>query len=796
MVKDWRDKIRNPNCELCSLHEEAEHVCLMGDGPLDTNIMVVGEAPGAREDETHRAFVGPAGKLLDEALQKAGIARSTVYITNAAKCRPPDNRTPTRGEVKLCSRTYLDSEIEEVRPDFILTVGNAALQAVAGKSGITKHRGHAYTVDGITVFPTYHPAAVLRNPKYGPEFYADFERFGRMVRGDETTLHTRVKLIRTTKHLNLLIKLLATAEVISYDIETTGLWEWEEGAAIVSIGFTVRPGVSYVVPIHQAYTPWRDPDAVLRRLKPVLERRDAKYVAHNGKFDCRWLASSGIFVPQRFDTMLAAHMLDENRSKGLKNLSQILLGADAYDVGDEIKDCYNMDLHRLALYNGKDTDYTLRLYEIFRQQLIEEASSLRVFLKLMMPASNALTRVESIGMWFDLEKWEKAYQVAQANRDKFAAIMLKTTKNKDLNFNSPKQVGEWLFEELGLPILEETATGAASTRESVLLRLSKRHKAVKALLLYRKWNKYITTYLDPWRENLDKHNRLHTTYQLHGTVTSRLSARGNAFHQVPRNYFIRGLFGAPPGWKFVEADYSQVELRIAAMVAREKRMLTSFLRGDDLHLKTAAETSGKRPEDISKEERKKAKAVNFGFLYGMGASKFVDYARDNYDVEVSQDEAERIRERFFEAYPALRPWHERQRRLVQRYGKVHSPIRRVRHLPDVHSGDKGIRAEAERQAINSPVQSFASDLMLLSLVRLNDSLPQREARVVGTLHDAIFFEVRDDAIDRTCRTIKQVMEDMSYVKKKFGTEVTVPIEVDIKYSQHWGDPEAIEWKGE
>lgn len=804
----FQDKIRNPDCTLCPLHEGAEHVCLMGDGGRKAKIMVVGEAPGAREDESHRAFVGPAGKVLEEALRSAGIARKDCYITNVAKCRPPGNRTPTRKEVKTCVATYLELELEAVEPRYIMPVGNAALQGVLGKSGITKHRGKVIEIGSMRVLPTFHPAAVLRNPRYGPEFRRDVQAFGRLVRGESASISpTRTSLIRTKAQLRALRAKLLEAEVISFDLETytdiipkdrkdkPGTQEWHgDKSKIVTISFTMEEGRSYVVPIHHVESPWKDPIKILRFLKPALERADCKYIAQNGKFDCRWLAAKGIFTPLTFDTMLANHILDENRPKSLDFMSQVILGADDYNDDLDKSRLYYEPLKRVARYNGKDSDYTLRLYYIFRKQLIDQPRLARVFTKLMIPASNTLTKVERVGLWMDRDLWEERFQEAQKKVEKYRKFMLKYVpeeKRATINFNSHQQVGQWLFGDLELPVLEETDGGAPSSKESVLLRLGKKHPAAKALILYRQWSKNLSNYFISWRDKADEKSRIHSTYKLFGTVTGRLSSVEPNLQQVPRDTFIRSILGAPPGWRFIEADYSQIELRIAAMLANETRMLAAFARGDDLHLKTAVETTGKLPEEITKEERKKAKAVNFGFLYGMGYKKFVEYARDNYEVEVSEREAKDVRDRFFESYPRLRPWHDRQRRLAHRYGRVQSPIGRVRHLPDMRSHDDNVRAEAERQAINSPVQSLASDVMLLSLVRLDQELRARTARVVGIVHDEGLFEAREDYLEEVVRQIAATMTDMDYIQKKLGAEITVPIEVEIQVGTHWGKKDLI-----
>jgi uracil-DNA glycosylase family 4 len=790
----WKDKIRDPDCTLCPLHEEAEHVCLMGSGSRKSKIMIVGEAPGAREDETHQAFVGPAGALLTELLEEAGISRDECYITNIAKCRPPENRTPDWTELKICRDAYFWQEFEKVGPDYVLLLGNSAMRSVTGRSGITKHRGSVREVRGAQVLSTFHPAYVLRSPYHRPALAADIQRFSRMVRqqSDVAVERTKVKIVRNAQQLKWLKKQLMECSHNSYDIETytdgtkNNFKEWHPDSKIVSIAFSWKVGHAVVVPLHHVSKPWKDPDRVLRYLKPCLERTDCKYIAHNGKYDCRWLASRGIFVPQTFDTMLAAHMLEENRPKGLKPLAQTLLGVDAWDIGAEVSNCYNENLRKVCIYNGGDTDYTLRLYWHFRKQLIAEPRIARVFAKLMMPASNTMTRVESIGPWVDKERYDERLAETIRKRDKVERRLRKSCG--DINLRSPQQIAKWLFGDLGLPIIEETKSGAPSTNERVILRLAKQSPELRRLLEYRTLEqKYIRTYFSAWGQR-DANDRVHPQYNVAGPVTGRLSGD---FQQVPRDPFMRSIIGAPPGWSFVEADYSQVELRLAAWYANETRMLRLFASGEDAHRATAIEVSKQRPEDITPEMRKKAKGVNFGLLFGMGYKALPDYLFANYDVVMTEDEAYVFHSRWHETYPAFRKWHDRQRRLVRRYERVHSPIGRVRHLPTVRSSDFRVQADAERQAINSPIQSLASDIMLLSMVRLSNTLPADRAGVVLTVHDSIGFELRDDYVEEGVPLIRETMEDLSILRKKFGCDITVPITVEVKVGQHWGEGKLV-----
>lgn len=808
----WKDKLRDPNCTLCPLHADAEHVCLMGSGSKKARLMIIGEAPGEREDESHRAFVGPAGQLLDELLREAGLQRSDFYVTNAAKCRPPNNRTPTRGEIKICSSTYLPREIDTVRPDLVLLLGNAALQACLGRSGITKYRGQVYEAHGTKYFPTFHPAAVLRNPRYGPDVQADLKRFARLARGEDRSrdLETDVHIARTPEHLEWLCRKLDTLDVVAFDFETWqrenlkegGSREYESDSRIITLGLSWKPGQAVVVPIAHRSKPWRDPSAVLRHLKPHLERPSLKLVAHNGKYDCRWGAANGLFLKLHFDTMLAAHLLDENRFKSLESLASVYFGMDPWDIAGAVDkgNLYEAPLKLLCKYNGQDCDWTLRLYYALRDELKANPRLARVFVKIMMPSSNVLTRMEGTGIYLDRKRTKairKKIYKAKAKADKKLRRYVPPYARDHINFNSHPQVAHWLFTDLGLPILHKTDGGAPSSNEDTLKRLSHNHKAPAGLLTLRGWTKK-QQFVDSWLMHADQRSRVHTNIKLFEAVTGRTSSEKPNLQQVPREGVMRTCFGAPEGWKFVEADFSQIELRLAAMVAPEPTLLRLFHTGADPHLTTGAGLARLTPKQVLKsdatgktEHRKKAKGVNFGYLYGMGEEHFIEYCRTNYDWEPTPEEAHDSRETFFHLYPGLVPWHNRQRRLAQRYGRVTSVLGRVRHLPDINSRDRSVRAQAERQAINSPIQSTASDMLLVALCRLAAVMPAHEAFPVVTVHDMIGFQIRDEYVSKWVPIIRSTMQDVDILYKWFGAEITVPIEAEIKVGQYWGAGEVV-----
>jgi DNA polymerase-1 len=453
----------------------------------------------------------------------------------------------------------------------------------------------------------------------------------------------------------------------------------------------------------------------------------------------------------------------------------------------------------LCEYNGNDVGYTWQLREKIKEELVSQPRTLRIFSKLMMPASHMIQQVEMNGAYVDQDRLYERMAILQREitarkrglEEHIHPKLIRHFPNEEFNYRSTMQVARVLFSNekrggLGLDPLLLTKTGNPSTNEEALQEYLD-HPFITLLLQLRTLEgKWMNTYLLPWSTRLDTKSRLHTTYKLYGTVSGRLSGD---LQQVPRDSFVRSVFGAPPGWLSLEVDLSQAELRIAAHCADERRMKRAFALGEDIHHVTAEAILGRA--DIGKEERKRAKAVNFGFLYGMYPRKFQKYAKINYGLDVSLAEAEVNRERFFTLYRDLPAWHNRQRQVVHHRGQVSSPLGRVRHLPNISSQDNSVRMEAERQAINSPVQSTASDLTLFAMVMLHkEVLNPREIIMVMTVHDSIRFEVREEMVGEYAPVIKEVMENLP-LKKTFGTELTVPIVADVEWGTHWaGTPDA------
>jgi DNA polymerase-1 len=538
------------------------------------------------------------------------------------------------------------------------------------------------------------------------------------------------------------------------------------------------------------------------------------------------------FLPT-FDTIIAAALLDENRPKGLKPLSQMLLGAEPWGI--DTKDLLNTPLAEVLEYNGLDTWHTLRLYFVLRQHLTEQPRLARVFKYLTMPLVRELCYVERRGVFVDRDQVTTNWQIVKAKLEDVHDALEEYVpedhpfkvydkrsgelKKSGVNWNASNFARWFLFEHLGAPILrrgkakDDGTPGDPSMAEAVLADIADTSdpgsdaQAVSKLLVDRvTWNKLDTSFFEPWSHQIDENSRMHSVFKPWGTVTGRMSSgkedqekitatkkyKGVNLQQVPRGELTRGVFGAPPGSFFVEFDYSQIELRIAAYLARESTMLHLYATGQDIHMTMAMTMTGKPANLVTKEERKKAKAVNFGFLYGMGWRKFIQTAWENYGVRVTEEEAIAFRTAFFAQFPLLLPWHARQRRLARTYGRVETPMGRIRHLPDVYSPDPGVAAEAERQAINSPVQGFASDMCALSMVILARKFRSQGVRSypIGTVHDAVNWEIHGDDLEYALPQIKYTMENLP-LEELFGINVDVPIVADAKVGTRWGQAKEV-----
>lgn len=392
--------------------------------------------------------------------------------------------------------------------------------------------------------------------------------------------------------------------------------------------------------------------------------------------------------------------------------------------------------------------------------------------------------VERKGVFFDREEFinvQKKYRGIEEEK-------LKELKSHyDINWNSPAQKANVLFLDKNgenLPVLKRSErTGAPSADAATLKRLAaKGYELPNLMLEYTAANTLNKMFLNRWGEDSSYDGRIHPSFNLTNVVSGRTSCTDPNLQQVPRTKDVRGLYHAPEGYCFFEADYSQLELRIAAHYANEPTMLRIYRENGDIHTETAKLMTGGR--EPTKEERGKAKAVNFGFLYGMSAKKFVDYAYDSYGVVFTLPEAERFREAFFAKYARLLPWHEEQKRLAESLGGVPNLYGRFRKLPNIYSQNWKDRGSAERVSINTPVQGTGSDILLSAAIEVHRELSPYGLSIVGTVHDSILGEFPEENKDWFVKRIREIMLHPALMDD-FGVELKVNLDCDIGVG-NWG----------
>lgn len=558
------------------------------------------------------------------------------------------------------------------------------------------------------------------------------------------------------------------------DIETTGLNRYKDSITWIGVGLakTVDDDLSKIL-IYDG-TSKSDMQKFRNVMKHVREAK-AKTVFQNGKFDTLFIEQQlGLKIPIHEDTMLMGTAYDLVAEHGLKKMAQAYLGVPDWDISKKEK--LGGDRGTVVPYLKCDVKYTWQLFQYLCAHM--NSQQMKIYTDLLRPAYRAYRDIERNGLYLDLSAL-KSVQKKYGDEEKRLAKELKA--HHDINWNSSAQVAHALFDLDGIPSLYKTGKGAPSVAADVLKELSMQgYEVPKLLLQYKDAATRNKMFLNRWESDCYE-SRIHPNFNLTNVVSGRTSCNNPNLQQVPRTKDIRGLFAGAPGMILFEADYSQLELRIAAHYANEKTMLDIYRNNGDIHTETAKLfTNGREP---TKEERGKAKAVNFGFLYGMQAKKFVKYALDSYGQTFTQHEAEHIRDLFFAKYSRLLPWHKEQEALCEMQGGVANLFGRFRRLPLIYSGNKWERASAARRAINTPVQGSGSDLLISAVTQINKEL-KGIAWVGATVHDSIIGECREEDKEFVDETIRRIMKHPP-VLDKFGVELRVPLDVDIGWGP-WG----------
>lgn len=565
------------------------------------------------------------------------------------------------------------------------------------------------------------------------------------------------------------------------DIESTGLYRYTNEITYIGLGIVTdgeNLSKKYILNMHENKDLYK-----FKRIVEKLKEGNYRMIYQNGKFDTLFVeTSTGIKLPMGDDVMLLGTAYDMAAPHALDKMAWNYLRIKSWDIPLKQKTQFNNPLVEKE-YLPKDIETPWLLYKFFRDEL--DTQQWKVYHEVLQKAYKGYRNIERNGIYVDLPqliKVKREYRLKEAEAKK---------KLPDLNWSSPKQVNKFLYEDMKLPILAVTKTGAPSSDVKILRRLAAEgHDIAKDIMEYKFYVGARTKFLDAWPKYLDGNSRIHPSFKLTNVVTGRTSCSDPNLQQVPRNKDLRTLFTAPSGGVLIEADYSQIELRLAAHYSQDKTMLEIYKNGGDIHTETGMAVSGHSYEDVKanvNEYRTKAKAVNFGFVYGMQAKGFVAYARDSYGAYVSAEEAVIFRDKFFEKYSSLLDWHNEQAYKCDMQGGVYNSFGQFRSLPDIWSQDRWERASAVRRSINTPVQGDASILLMMAAYQIDRDLTKEfDIEVNGTIHDAVLVTCRNKNDAASVAKEMQRIMARPEVMDVFDLHFDVPIVADIAIGP-WGD---------
>ena len=590
------------------------------------------------------------------------------------------------------------------------------------------------------------------------------------------------------KQLDAWIRRLRGADVFAFDTETTSLDYMV--ADLVGVSFAVEPGEAAYVPCGHDYE--GAPDQISREdlvaaLKPLLEDPKCIKVGQNLKYDMSVLARIGVDLDGvGFDTMLESYVLDSTATRhdmdslALKYLSHRTIHfEDVAGKGAKQITFNQVALEQAAPYAAEDADITLRLHQALWPRLQGEASLKRLFEEIEMPLVPVLSRIERTGVFVERKMLEAQSVELAANMQDIAAQAFDAA-GEEFNLGSPKQIQGILFEKLGLPVLEKTPKGQPSTAESVLQELAHDYPLPKLILEYRGMSKLKSTYTDALPACINPETgRVHTSYRQAVASTGRLSSSDPNLQNIPvrtpEGRRIRQAFVAPPGTRLLAADYSQIELRIMAHLSGDAGLTRAFESGEDIHRATAAEVFGVGLGDVGDDERRSAKAINFGLIYGMSAFGL------GRQLGIPRREAQEYVDLYFARYPGVKQFMDETKERAKDRGYVETVFGRRLYLPEIKSGNPARRQYAERTAINAPMQGTAADIIKRAMITLHAWLVESgiEARMIMQVHDELVFEVAQDAVAELQAVVVEQMEA--------AAELSVPLMVDVGVGDNWDE---------
>ncbi len=592
------------------------------------------------------------------------------------------------------------------------------------------------------------------------------------------TYHT----VLTQQDWNVLFDRMQQADHFAIDTETTNLdYRFAE---LVGFSIAFDANDAYYVPVAHDYEGAPEQlnrEQVLAQIKPILENDNVRKIGHHLKYDAHIFANHGIHIQGwYFDTMLASYVFNAAATRhGMDDVARVYLShltttfEQIAGKGAKQKTFNQIELKIAAHYAAEDAHVTYRLYEVLSAKLKSHPELVNILHNIEMPVARVLTGMEEDGIKLDhqfLDQLSVEFSETMQTLENQATELA----GEAFNIASPKQVGEVLFDRLGLKGGKKTATGQYSTSESVLEKIE--HPLAEVILEHRGLAKLKNTYTDRLVEQShDSTHRVHTSYHQALTATGRLSSTDPNLQNIPIRTpigrQIRRAFIAPEGRVLLAADYSQIELRLMAHFSQDDALVHAFQQGQDVHRRTASEVLGIAIEDVTNDQRRQAKAVNFGLLYGMsefGLTRQLGFTREESRSYIA---------RYFQRYPGVLDYMERTRQIAREQGFVETILGRRLYTPDILASNKMIKQAAERAAINAPLQGSAADVIKLAMIAVDKVLPKDQAKLLLQVHDELVFEADADIADELSKQIADVMQSV--------LEISVPFVVEVGQGQNW-----------
>jgi DNA polymerase-1 len=591
--------------------------------------------------------------------------------------------------------------------------------------------------------------------------------------------------VLTEAQLHQWLAQLEQADLVAFDTETDSLDPMT--ARLVGLSFSASPGHAAYVPLAHAYAGAPEQlsvAAALAILKPWLESPGAAKLGQNIKYDQHVLANQGIALAGvAHDTLLESYVLESHARHDMDSLAARHLGEKTLTY-DEVTGkgtgripFDQVDIERATEYAAEDADITFRLHQALYPRLLADAKLAHIYGRIEIPVREVLFRMEREGVLIDARLLDAQSRELGAKMMELEAAAHREA-GQPFNLNSPKQISEIFFEQKGMPVVKKTPSGAPSTDEEVLEKLALDHPLAKILLDYREIAKLKSTYTDKLPRMVNpRTGRVHTNYAQATAVTGRLASNDPNLQNIPvrtpEGRRIREAFIAPPGCVLVSADYSQIELRIMAHISGDEGLLGAFARGEDVHRATAADVFGRSIQEVTPEERRYAKTINFGLIYGMsafGLAQQLGLERATADAYIAS---------YFNRYPGVKRYMEETRALARERGYVETVLGRQLWLPEIRSSSAGRRSGAERAAINAPMQGTAADLIKLAMLAVQDWLDGEalESKLIMQVHDELVLEVPENELARVREQLPKLMAGVA--------ELKVPLVVDVGIGKNW-----------